>query len=221
MKEIWKTIDETSGKYSVSNLGNVRRNAHYTEVSPYKNKPYINKAFYKETQLKQYKDQSGYLIVYLQIDNKTRVIRKVHRLVANAFIPNPNGLPYVNHKDEIKTNNIISNLEWCDPKYNANYGTRNDTLRKQNGRRVGQYTLDGSLIKIWDSVQQAAFSFGVKTTSCITRVCKHLPGRNTYKGFRWEYVDNEQYRLKGLTREQLIDIRDKINIILDTNYGKH
>lgn len=215
MKEIWKTIDETFGKYSVSNLGNVRRNAHYTEVSPYKNKTYINKVFYKETQLKQYKDQHGYSIVYLQTDNKTRVIRKVHRLVAVAFLPNPNNLPYVNHKDEIKTNNIVSNLEWCDSKYNANYGTRNDTLRKQNGRKVGQYALDGSLIKIWDSVQQAASSFGVKTTACITRVCKHVPGRNTYKGFRWEYVDNKQYDLKGLTREQLINIRDKINIILN------
>nr|DAH85799.1 MAG TPA: PROTEIN/DNA Complex catalytic motif, Helix-turn-helix DNA [Bacteriophage sp.] len=75
-------------------------------------------------------------------------------MVANAFIPNPNDLPYVNHKDEIKTNNVVSNLERCDPKYNANYGTRNDTLRKQNGRRVGQYALDGSLIKIWDSVHK-------------------------------------------------------------------
>lgn len=215
MKEIWKTIDETFGKYSVSNLGNVRMNAHYTEVSPYKNKPYINKALYKEVRLKQYKDQSGYLIVYLQTDNKTRVIRKVHRLVAAAFIPNPDNLPCVNHKDEITTNNNVSNLEWCDFKYNANYGTRNDRLHKQNGRKVVQYTLDGNFVKIWDSVQQAASSFGTKTTACITRVCKHVPGRNTYKGYRWEYVDDKQYNLKGLSREQLIDIRDKINVILE------
>lgn len=211
MKEEWKIIEDTFGKYSVSNLGNVRINEHYTEITPSKVNPLGKAKLYKQQPVKQYLNFSGYKIVYLQVSKGNRIIRPVHRLVAQAFIPNPNNLPFVNHKDETKCNNCVSNLEWCDPKYNANYGTRNDRLRKSNGRKVAQYTLDGQFVKIWDSVSSIAQFYGIKTTAPISRVCRHVKGRLTYKGYRWEYVECQRYDLNKLTKEQLIELRDQIN----------
>lgn len=211
MKEEWKIIEDTFGKYSVSNLGNVRINEHYTEITPSKVNPLGKAKLYKQQPVKQYLNCSGYKIVYLQVSKGNRIIRPVHRLVAQAFIPNPNNLPFVNHKDETKCNNCVSNLEWYDPKYNANYGTRNDRLRKSNGRKVAQYTLDGEFVKIWDSVSSIAQFYGIKTTAPISRVCRHVKGRLTYKGYRWEYVECQRYDLNKLTKEQLIELRDQIN----------
>ena len=73
-------------------------------------------------------DKNGYLKVNLCYNGKDKIIR-VHRLVTEAFIPNPDNLPEVNHKDEDKTNNRVENLEWCDRSYNINYGTRKDKVR--------------------------------------------------------------------------------------------
>ena len=79
--------------------------------------------------LKQY-EKKNYLGVYLYQDNK-RKFRLVHRLVANAFIANPNNLPQINHKDENSKNNNVENLEWCTQKYNNNYGTYKERARKR------------------------------------------------------------------------------------------
>jgi hypothetical protein len=95
----------------------------------------------------------------------------------------------------------VDNLEWCDPKYNANYGTRNDRLRKSSGRKVAQYTLDGEFVKIWDNVSSIAQFYGIKTSAPISRVCRHMKGRLTYKGYRWEYVECQRYDLNKLTKE--------------------
>lgn len=191
MKEEWRTIKETNGKYSVSNLGNVKRNEHYTIVRPTSQHPNGAKMFYKEKQVKKHICKEGYETVNLQIDTNKKIVVKIHRLVAKAFIPNPNNLPQVNHKDEDRTNNSVYNLEWCDSKYNNNYGTRKSKLAKTSGIKVAQYSASGDLIKIWDSISQASKHFGSKTTSCIRRVCKNEPGRNTYKGFIWRYVDSK------------------------------
>lgn len=216
MKEEWRTIKGTNNKYSVSNLGNVKRNEHYTIVKPTKNKPYLSKIFYKERLLKPYIDKLGYAVVKLTIDTGVNKTMKIHRLVAQAFIPNPNNLLQINHKDENRSNNVVDNLEWCDAQYNSNYGTRKDKLRKSSGIRVAQYDLQGNLIKVWDSLSQAAQFFGAKTTSCIRRVCKQLPGRNTYKGYIWRYVDKKvigdcQLREQLLRNKQML-----IDLVLST-----
>lgn len=105
-KRIWKDIPNYEGMYQVSNLGEVKSlNYNHTKCAKL---------------LKISIDNYGYGTV--TIDGK-RV--KVHRLVAQTFIPNPYNLPQVNHKNENKTDNRVSNLEWCDAKYNCNYGTRN------------------------------------------------------------------------------------------------
>jgi hypothetical protein len=182
--EIWKTINGTNGKYSVSNLGNVCRNEHYTRVTTNN-----TTAFYKERLLKGYKNKEGYIVYNLQLSNGNVMVKKGHRLVAEAFIPNPDNLPCVNHKDENRSNNRVDNLEWCTVDYNNKYGTRNEKLKKVSGIRVAQYTLDGKLIKIWNSISEASRSFGCKTTVTIGRVCKGVCGRKTYKGYVWRYVD--------------------------------
>lgn len=215
MKEEWRTIEGTDDKYSVSNLGNVKRNEHYTIVSPTSQHPNGAKMFYEEKEVKGYIDKEGYRIVYLQTSNK-KITKKVHRLVAEAFIPNPNNLSQVNHKDENRLNNSVQNLEWCDAKYNANHGTRKDKLRKISGIRIAQYDLSGNLIKIWDSMSQASQYFGTKTTSCIRRVCKKEPGRNTYKGFIWRYVDKKVIGDSSL-KEQVLNNKDiLLDLIINT-----
>lgn len=109
MQEIWKDIPEYEGLYQVSNLGRIkslpRKGTHTT----------------KERIMNFTKSNKGYFIAVLSKDYKKKSF-SVHRLVAQAFIPNPNNLPQVNHKDENKENNNINNLEWCSNWYNTHYG---------------------------------------------------------------------------------------------------
>lgn len=96
----------------------------------------------------------GYLQVVIQSKGKKHYLY-IHRLVAEAFLPNPQSLRYVNHKDEDKQNNHVENLEWCTSEYNANYGTTPIRMGKAHHKKVRQYTKDGKFIKEWDCYQQA------------------------------------------------------------------
>lgn len=123
MCEIWMNIKNYEGIYQVSNKGNVK--------SLPKKLPHTSGGFRmtKERILKYTLDKDGYCMVCLTNNYAKKYIR-IHRLVAEAFLPNPNGYTEINHKDEDKTNNCVENLEWCDRKYNCNYGTRNQRLHK-------------------------------------------------------------------------------------------
>lgn len=112
--EIWKDIQGYENKYQVSNQGRVRA-LHYRGTNNIK--------------LVYIKRRKGYCQVSLW-KNSSRKMFLVHRLVAQAFIPNPKNLPQVNHKDENKCNNCVNNLEWCDQAYNNKYGTRLDRVKK-------------------------------------------------------------------------------------------
>lgn len=131
MKEIWKDIPEYEKIYQVSNLGNVRVLDRFVN-SAIKNNSIVKR---KGKILKQY-NKGGYLQVTLTINNK-RKYYNVQRLVALAFIPNPNNLPQVNHKDENPLNNNVSNLEWCTAKYNCNYGNRNSKIYNKTSFKKG------------------------------------------------------------------------------------
>lgn len=213
--EEWKIINGTDNKYSVSNLGNVKRNEHYTIVSPTSQHPNGAKVFYKDRLLKGYIDQAGYKVINIKVNGLNKGM-KVHRLVAEYFISNPNKLPLINHIDENKLNNKYTNLEWCDYKHNANHGTRNERLRKASGIRIAQYTLDGKLIKIWDSISQASAHFGCKTTANIRRVCKGLPGRKTYKGYLWKYIDKKVIGDSYLKEQMLKNKEELLQFIFNT-----
>ena len=164
-KEYWKPVVGYEGLYEVSNWGRVK-----------------SLKFGKEKILKPQKDKDGYLCVTLY-KNNNQCQFKVHRLVAEAFIDNSDNLPCVNHKDECKTNNIVSNLEWCDRKYNVNYGSRNKRAAEKLSKIVLQYDLNGNFIKEWKSTREC--DRNGYNHSAVAACCRGE--LKTYKGFLWEY----------------------------------
>lgn len=131
MTELWKDVKGFEGYYQVSNFGNVKRVSH---TSAYKKTNGVQRISERLKVLGT--DKDGYKTVMLYIGSDVKKLCKVHRLVAEAFIPNPCNYPMVNHKDESKDNNCVSNLEWCDCTYNNNYGTRNQRLSKSKKGKV-------------------------------------------------------------------------------------
>ena len=164
MTEIWKDIDGYEGLYQISNKGRVKR---------------LYKA--SERILKPRDNGRGYLRVHLTKENTSKHIR-VHRLVARAFIPNPDNLPEINHRDENKKNNCVENLEWMRHIDNCNYGTRNERI----SRKILQYSKSGELIREWQGAGEVERLLGIYRGN-INSCCK---GR--YKsayGFIWKYKE--------------------------------
>ena len=189
--EQWLPIEDYEDLYQVSNYGRV--------------KSVGNNKTRKEKILKSGTDNYGYQLVALCKDGKQKMF-KVHRLVAMAFIDNPNNYGEVNHKDEVKTNNHVDNLEWCDRKYNCNYGTRNERRAKTmieklsgnnhplygkfgkehpNSKQVIQLTLNGDCIKIWDSAMDVQRKLGYHQSN-ISACCRNK--LKTSNGYKWCYV---------------------------------
>ena len=133
--EVWRDIDGFDG-YQVSNLGNIR-SLNYNGTGNIQNlKPTLSGK------------NRTYKFISMQVRDKI-IRRNVHRLVAQAFIPNPSNLPEINHIDEDGTNNKVSNLEWCDRIYNLNYGGRTDRFIASRSIPIVQLNLDGTIVKEW------------------------------------------------------------------------
>mgnify|MGYP006375919495 FL=1 len=172
--EIWKDIFGYEGYYQISSLGRVKsliweKNKKHKQPKILKN--YIDKGYYR---------------VSLYKDGNHKKYR-VHRLIAQAFIPNPNNLPEINHIDENKLNNDISNLEWCSTEYNVKYGTRLERAKQKNiktqSNPIMQIDLDGNIIKIWSSMSRAEKEGGYDKSTisyCVNNKQK------THKGFIWK-----------------------------------
>ena len=182
MEEIWKDIEGYEGLYLVSNLGRIKSLSHLviSNRGSYMSKERIMTLVY---------DACGYQ--QLRLSNKgVKKTQKVHRLVAKAFIPNPNNLPEINHKDENKANNCVDNLEWCDRNYNMQYGINTHRHRMP----VAQYTLDGLLVKQYNSIKEASSETGICDTSigkCATkRVVDKKRGTiaKTAGGYIWKLI---------------------------------
>ena len=141
MKESWKDIKDFEGLYQVSNRGKVKRiKSIIVDIS----QGGVRTREIPERLLKQSFAGCGYCSVMLSKNGKVRRFN-VHRLVAEAFIPNPSNLPEINHKDENKTNNCVDNLEWCTSKYNANYGNRNSLISKLKRERDKKNKLNNDM----------------------------------------------------------------------------
>lgn len=172
--EIWKrVIEENIGEYEVSNKGNVR-NAITGRV------------------LKPFENTFGYLMVDLSLHGSRKIegiskrLLLVHRLVAKAFIinPDPKNKIQVNHLDENPKNNRADNLEWCTAKYNANYGTRTQRISEKKQKQVQQIDKKtGDIIYTFGSVKEATEKTGIKSIS------KAAKGKlKTSGGYLWRYT---------------------------------
>jgi len=155
--EIWKDVVGWEGLYQVSSFGRVK--------SFRKKEPHL---------LSTCVGTHGYCVVLLHDGKGQRKNERVHRLVAQAFIPNPNNYPYINHKDEDKTNNHVENLEWCTAEYNSNYGTCKERIANSNSKPILKYDLDGNFICEYKSLAEAERIEGIDhatiSISCSGRV---------------------------------------------------
>lgn len=178
--EEWRAVAGYEGLYEVSNLGRVRSLDRYIRHNC---RPYLIKGrILKNT-------KGEYYYVNLHDVNGTPKKHKVHRLVANAFIPNPENLPQINHKNEDKMDNRVENLEWITAQDNCNHGTRNqrmgESLKIQpRCKKVEQLSLDNIHINTFPSIKGAARYTGIDHTS-ISLCCRWIT--KTAGGFRWKY----------------------------------
>lgn len=174
----WKIIEENTN-YAVSNSGQIKN--------------------LRTGRMLKYGNKKRYYTVALHSDG-LRKDRYVHRLVASAFIPNPNNLRYVNHKDHNIHNNNVENLEWCTSSENARHSYENGrrkeeylTIRKNiqqimtdaSKKEVGQYDLENKLINVYESIAEASRKTGINNRS-ISLVCNNK--RKTAGNFIWKFL---------------------------------
>lgn len=180
--ELWKDVEGFEGLYQVSTWGNVR------SLDRYVNTIGNSKRLIKGKIIKPRLDRYGYLKVMLSKNGNKKYIL-LHRLVALNFISNPDNLPQVNHIDEVKTNNFRSNLEWCDSKYNNNYGTHKERVAKSHWKKVYQYNREYKLVKIWPSLVECE-----KNGFIIAHISSCCSGkRKSHKGYIWSYKPIEKF----------------------------
>lgn len=188
--EVWKDVVGFEGLYQVSNKGNIysveRRDSRGYRCGGRMLTPAYN--------------SRGYLNVNLSKNGKSKT-KKVHRLVAETFIPNPKGFLEINHKDENKSNNRVENLEWCTREYNNTYGTRIERTVQKQLKKVRAVNNETGEVVTFNSVKEAGYK-GHHHCGAISMACRGVyKGRAgkligddgcTYKGFRWSYEVAEE-----------------------------
>ena len=185
-EEMWKDIKGFEDRYQISSEGRVRSLARkfIDNSGRWQN--------IKERILKLKTDKDGYKVIGIRDDSGKQKYFRVHRLVCEAFIPNPDDKPQVNHIDEDKSNNRICNLEWCTCTENNNHGTRTARAIKNTAKAlskmVGQYTLDGELVKVFQSTHEAERQTGFNHQN-ISAVAN---GKSqTAYNYIWRYISGE------------------------------
>lgn len=194
MEEIWKDIEGYEGLYQVSNLGRVRSINHYRNNNT---SGYVQKGRILKQTL-----TANYMYIKLSRNGKTKAFR-VHRLVAEMFIPNPEKKPYINHLNAIRTDNRVSNLEWCtqsenvkhsynlgyskSPSYWQNKGDEMKWLKEgKRCKKVIQYDLNMNKIKEFVNIAEA----GRETTTNRSNIVQCCKGNvKTAGGYIWRYKE--------------------------------
>lgn len=174
MAEVWKDIKGYEGLYQVSNQGRIKS-------LRYRNS---NKTAILKTQINS---RNGYVQIVLSKNNIHKT-KKVHRLVAEAFLINLNNYPCINHKDENRQNNNIKNLEWCTYSYNNVYNGRSKRVAKIQGKEVKQLDKTGNVINVFESTRQAGRVTGYNQRH-ISECCRGLV--KTCGGYIWEYTGGD------------------------------
>lgn len=177
--EIWKDIEGFEGVYQISNTGRVKRLTD--RLGNHIDGGHI---------LKQNVSKRQYVTVGLSRKGKHAKTALVHRLVATAFIPNPNNYKEINHKDENKLNNNVENLEWCSREYNMSYGTARLRQGISLGLPVEQRTISGLLIAVYCSAEVAGKLTNIDPSS-IHKCCKNK--RQFAGGYSWSYSQNKSF----------------------------
>jgi len=189
-EEVWKDIKGYEGLYQVSNRGRVKsleryikRGIHGIQYSP-------------ERIRKQSQTHDGYQIIILS-KNKIKTTNRVNRIVADAFIPNPNNKPQVNHINNVRDDNRVENLEWVTASENQKYSYITNNRVNSNLNRFGidnplskcilQYSADNKFIKKFYGIRDAERKTGINS-GCITKCCKNK--RKIAGGFIWKYEDD-------------------------------
>lgn len=167
MQEIWKDIKNYEGIYQISNIGRVKNLKKNKILSTLKTGRYNHLSLSKNGIVKNH---------------------SIHRLVAEAFISNPNNYKYINHKDENTRNNNANNLEWCSQSYNINYGTRKEKVKNKLSISINQYDMNNNFIKKWDCMQDAIRFYN---NYHICNVCKGT--RKSANGYIWKYNNGGVY----------------------------
>ena len=185
--EVWRDVVGYEGLYKVSDRGNIysveRISLQGIKIGGVTLKPAYN--------------TGGYLKVVLY-KNGVRKTKSIHRIVAEAFIPNPESLPQINHKDEIKDNNNVENLEWCTSKYNNNHGTRLKRSARTKSKKIRAINVETGEVLTFNSGVEAMEKgyFRGNVSSACRGIYKNASGElvgdgRTYKGYRWYYEEGE------------------------------
>ena len=175
--EVWKDVVGYEGYYKVSDKGNVysveRKNSRGQKCGGRTLKPVC--------------DKEGYTRLDLYKNGKSKT-KRIHRLVAEAFIPNPESLPQINHIDEVKTNNELSNLEWCTREYNNNYGTRIERFTQALSKKVRAVNVETGKVITFNSTQEAGRKgYHQSSVAAACRGDYNTGGGNLYKNHHWSY----------------------------------
>ena len=172
--EVWKDIKGFEGIYKVSNYGRIKSIIRYKRM------------------MKTALDKSGYLKICLTDSKHKKHTIKIHRIVAENFIPNTENKEQVNHIDGNKENNRVDNLEWCTQSENMKHAFRNGLILREKGkghhraRAVKQYSIDGEFIRDWDCIEDIGRELGIHTKN-MARCCKGES--RTLGGYIWRYAE--------------------------------
>lgn len=194
---MWKQIiiDNVITNYSVSKDGRVKNNITNKELS--------------------LRTQQGYKHATIYINKKPKSCR-VHRLVATAFIPNPENKPYVNHLNGIRSDNRVENLEWVTPSENTQHAVDTGLFKPTREKQVIQYGLNGEKISEYRSIAEAAR----QTKGLVEKIvqCCQMT-RKTHNGFQWRYKEDEVDKLQPAslpktTAKRVAQVNPKTNEII-------
>ena len=202
-------IPGTDNKYEITTEGQIISYLRYPNGKVLK--PHVSENGYLTTTIKQYGKFKSYYI---------------HRLVAQIFIPNPENLPYVNHKSEDRTDNRMENLEWCTAEYNCNYGNHRENLIKATLRftghpsRIAKLDKQGNLLKAYYSIKAAARDVAGENWNSaavqISKIIKGAKGHHTCCGFKWKRISEDEYI--DLLRKNNDWIPEETNAVRLLNY---
>ena len=196
MEEIFKDVKGYEGYYEVSNLGRVRSTS------------------YKGTRILKHSLKSRYKIVVFCI-NQIKVHKLVHRLVAEAFIPNPNNYSIVNHIDGNRKNNEVSNLEWCTPLYNTQHAKSHNLLNRYEDRPAAKLTKEKVLL-IPELINLGATTDDLKNLFNVSRRCID----NIFEGKNWTDLGIDFTKLKPCRKIRNIPSRFQMDNIVLTSDNK-